>query len=161
MTGYEPSLEEKCNSTALLLHSVLFAYQKAHTKIVGKGSKAVLQELFKNIQGLIKESVQYEIDMEKTADQNLVIYRSLLRESGYVRDIVLESENEDEYVFKTVDCLFARKVHRHYKDGYICPFAIIAASILYKTKNANVTINESDLNETGSVTRIILHRNKE
>ncbi len=56
-------------------------------------------------------------------------------------------------------CHFAFKGHKIFNEGgLICPFALLAASILSIETESPISIEESKLLDTGSLTKIIVQR---
>ncbi len=147
-----------CNSAALLIHSVLFAYQKSHGRMVGSGSRAVLQLAMEFLPLLLKEFKFPELNRGKSVEDNISSYITMVRETGYFEDAVLSQSGENGYTFESKNCKFASTGHKIFTSGHICPFAILAASVLYLKTGENISMSESEFTKTGSRTVINVHK---
>lgn len=147
-----------CNSTALLIHTVLFAYEKSHGRMTGSGSKAVLQLAVEFMPLLLKELKFPELNRDKSIEENISSYIAMVRETGYIRDAALNRSGENCYTFESKNCRFAPTGHKIFTGGHICPFAILAASVLYLKTGESISMNESEFTQTGSRTVINVHK---
>jgi hypothetical protein len=148
-------LESKgCNSVAILIHAALFSYQKAYGRLAGDSSRAILSSAISYLIDLVDMAGLPEIRKEKSIDDNMSVYTSMLKESGYIGEALLRKKKDNIYSFGIVQCRFAFKGHRVCHGGLICPFAILAASIIYFKTDCPVSIDESRFTKTGSQTRI-------
>lgn len=142
------------HSTALLFHLTIYAYQESYLKMVGSGSRAILIHAIPYLTEMLKHLGMPELSQEKSMDENMSIYTSLVKESGYIRDAVLKNNGDNSYIFEVRDCKFASAGHEIFKEGHICPFAILAAAVIFYKTGAVPSIENSEFNDIGSNTLI-------
>jgi hypothetical protein len=100
-----------------------------------------------------------DIMKEKSLEDNMSIYISLVKESGYVVDALFSRKDDNTYVFEMKQCQFAYKGHRIFNEGgLICPFAILAATVLFLKTEKPIKVEDSIFNGTGSITSITVTR---
>lgn len=144
-------------STILLIHAAIFAYQKSLGKMVGSGSGAVLRFAIPYLSEMMDMEGLPDIRKEKSLDENMSIYLGVIKESGYVMDAVFSKIGNNKYTFEMEQCHFASKGHKIFTEGNLtCPFAILAAAVLFMKTEANITLEESKFNENGSLTNITI-----
>lgn len=145
------------HSTALLLHLTIYAYQESYKNMVGSGSRAILTYAIPYLTEMLKHSELPELSQDKSIDDNISIYVSLVKESGYVMDAVLNHNGDNSYIFELKDCKFASQGHDIFKEGHVCPFAILAAAVIFYKTGAHISIEDSEFNDIGSKTLITVH----
>ncbi len=143
------------NSVALLMHATLFSYQKSYDKMVGAASSAILRFAIPYLSEILSLTGLPDIRKEKSLEDNISTYISMVKESGYVVDALFSQKDDNTYVFEMKQCHFAYKGHKIFNEGgLICPFAILAATVLFMKTEQPITVENSDFNETGSITKI-------
>ena len=142
------------HSTALLFHLTIYAYQESYMKMVGSGSRAILTHVIPYLTEMLKHLGMPELSQKKSMDENMSIYTSLVKESGYIGDAVLNNDGDNSYIFEVRDCRFASGGHEIFKEGHICPFAILAAAVIFYKTGAVLSIEDSEFNDSGSKTLI-------
>ena len=142
------------HSTALLFHLTIYAYQESYMKMVGSGSRAILTHVIPYLTEMLKHLGMPELSQKKSMDENMSIYTSLVKESGYIGDAVLNNDGDNSYIFEVRDCKLASEGHELFKEGHICPFAILAAAVIFYKTGAVLSIEDSEFNDSGSKTLI-------
>jgi hypothetical protein len=145
------------HSTALLFHLTIYAYQESYKNMIGSGSRAILKYVIPYLTEMLKQLGMPELSQSKTMDENMSIYISLIRDSGYILDAGLKLNGDNSYIFEVKDCKFASGGHDIFKVGHICPFAILAAAVIFYKTGAQISIEDSEFNEIGSKTLINVH----
>jgi len=148
---------EELYSTAILLHVTIFAYQKSYENIVGSGSRAILTHAIPYLAEMLKHLGLPELSLSKSLDENISTYISLVKQSGYICDAKLRNDGKNSHIFEVKECQFASCGHKIFKDRHICPFAILAASVIYYHTGAPISIDNSEFSDTGSNTLITVH----
>lgn len=152
--------ESKTNefqSTSLLLHLTIFAYQKSYADMVGSGSKAILTLIIPYLSELIKTTGLPQLSKEKNIDENMLSYITFVKQGGYIGDVIIKPQGDKAYNFEVKDCGSAHCNHQLFKDSHICPFAILAASVIYYTTGSQVSIENSEFSDSGSKTLLTLN----
>ncbi len=148
-----------CNSAALLIHTAFFAYQKSHGRMVGTSSGAILKLAVPYLSKMIYLAGLPDLRKEKGLKDNMSNYISMVKESGYVVDAKFLQTGDNTYSFEMKQCHFAFKGHRIFNEGgLICPFALLASAILSIETESPISIEESKLSDTGSLTMITVQR---
>ena len=138
----------------ILLHHVIFSYEQAHEKLVGTGSEAILQELIKGLKNTFEFGDIGFVSKSKSLQENLQSYIDNLNLSKYFDDVMFEHQNES-YVFEIKECKFAQKdSHIYLTNKHTCPFAVLAAAIIYYSTNENLRIHQTEFDEHSSRTVI-------
>jgi len=148
------------HSAAFLFHLTIYAYQESCKNMVGSGSRAILTYAIPYLTEMLKHLEIPGLSQAKSMDENISIYLSLVKESGYVMDAGLIRNRDNSYTFEVKKCKFASMGHDIFKEGHICPFAILAAAVIsYKTGD-QISIGDSIFNNMGSKTLITVHERK-
>jgi hypothetical protein len=145
------------HSAALLLHLTIFAYQKSYVDMVGSGSKAILTLTIPYLSELLKNTGLPQLSKEKNIDENMFSYISFVKKGGYIGDVIMTPEGDNAYNFEVKDCGSAYCNHKLFKENHICPFAILAAAVVYYTTGSQISISDSQFNDSGSKTLLTLH----
>jgi hypothetical protein len=153
----QESQKKVFHSTALMFHMTIYAYQKSIGNIVGNGSGAILSFVIPYLMEMLSYMELPELSKSKSIDENISAYLSMINENGYIMDANLIRESDNAYTFEILNCKLAKCNHTIFKSGYICPFAILAAAVVFYKTGANISIKESIFNETGSKTLFTLH----
>ena len=149
------------HSTALLFHLTIYAYQESYGKMVGSGSRAILTYAIPYLTEMLKHLGMPELSQSKSIDENISIYISLVKESGYILDAGLNHNVDNSYIFEVKDCKFASEGHDIFKGGHVCPFAILAAAVIFYKTGAQISMEDSEFNDMGSKTLInVLERTR-
>lgn len=145
------------NSAALMIHLALFAYQRSYGEMVGTASDAILRFAIPSLSEMISLAGLPDIGKEKSLEDNMNIYLSMVKEIGYVVDARFSQKSDNEFVFEMNQCHFAFKGHRIFNEGrLICPFAILAATVLFVKTGSSISLEPTKFYETGSITKISL-----
>jgi len=144
------------DSTVFLLHMTLYSYQKSIDNIVGNGSRAILTFGIPYLMEILRYGELSELNKSKSIDENMTSYLSIIKKNG-IKDAKLKRESENVYSFEIKECDFAQRNHKIFKSDSICPFAIVAAAIVFYKTEAHISIQESILNKQGSKTMFTLH----
>ena len=139
---------------SILLHHVIFSYEQAHEKLVGTSSKAILPELIKGMANTFELGDICYISKSRSLQDNLKSYIDNLNMSKYFDDVMVEYLN-GSYVFQIKECKFAQKdSHIHLSNKHTCPFAVLAAAVIYYSTNENLRIHDTEFGVHGSRTVI-------
>ena len=139
---------------SILLHHVVFSYEQAHEKLIGTSSKAILQELIKGLANTFELGDICYISKSRSLQENLQSYIDNLNMSKYYDDVTVEYLN-GSFIFKIEECKFAKKdSHIFLSNKHTCPFAILAAAVIYYSTDANLRIHETEFDVHGSRTVI-------
>lgn len=142
-----------------LLHSSLFAFEKAHGRLTGSTSKAILQLIVKELPKILQKDGHYVIDKRLNIEKNMEQFRDYLDNREYFENVKFERFN-DTFIFELEGCVFAKSgVHETLEpEKSTCPFATIAAAIIFYLTKKNMTIGDSEFNKTGTKTVMKLVR---
>lgn len=140
-----------------LLHSSLFAFEKAHGRLTGSTSRAILQLIVKELPKILQKDGHYVIDDSLSIEKNMQQFRDYLDNKEYFEDVKFERSN-DAFIFEIEGCVFAKSgVHETLEpEKSTCPFATIAAAVLFYQTGKNLTIEDSEFRKTGTKTVIKL-----
>jgi hypothetical protein len=139
---------------SIQLHHMIFSYEQAHEKLVGASSKAILQELIKGLANTFEMGDICYISRSRSLQDNVQSFIDNLNMSEYFDDVKVEYLN-GTYVFEIKECKFAKKgSHIFLKHKHTCPFAILAAAIIYYSTNENLRIHETEFDVHSSRTVI-------
>ena len=72
-------------------------------------------------------------------------------------DAGLNQNGDNSYIFEVKECKFASSGHDIFREGHICPFAILAAAVIFYKTGAQILIEDSEFNDMGSKTLITVH----
>ena len=97
-----------------------------------------------------------QLSKNKSINENISTYISMITRNGYIRDANFKHEGASTYSFEMLDCTLAPSNHKIFKMGYICPFAILAAAVVFYKTGTHIKIEESVFSETGSKTLFTL-----
>ncbi|MFQ6089589.1 MAG: hypothetical protein ACE5K0_11920 [Candidatus Methanofastidiosia archaeon] len=144
---------EEIKKIAIILHSVLFAFERTMTrdgKMLGKYS-----EVTPNIISIIEDVIgDLELDLKGSVETITEEYLKLLKSTEMFKGLEIEKK-DDTYVLKIGECPFATRVHEKFElIYYTCPFALFLASLLEKVSEKRVFIGLSKFTEKGSETEI-------
>ena len=140
---------------SILLHHVIFSYEKAHERLVGTTSGALLQELVKELTTTFELGYIADISKSNSLQENLQSYIDNLNSSEYF-DEVTGDYKDGAYVFEIKRCEFAKKETHIILSGkkHTCPFAILAAAVIFYSTGKDLRIHKTDFSEIGSKTVI-------
>lgn len=144
-------------SAAFLLHLTIFAYQKSYEDMVGRGSRAILNLTIPYLSELLKNTGLPRLSKEKNIDENMLSYISFVKQGGYIKDVIMKPQGDNAYILKVKDCGSAKCNHKIFKENHICPFAILAAAVVYYVKGSHISIGDSQFDDSGSKTLLTLH----
>lgn len=139
---------------SILLHHVVFSYEQAHEKLVGTSSKAILQELIKGLANTFEMNDICYISKSRSLQDNLQSYIANLNMSKYFDNVTVDNL-DGSFIFEIKDCKFAKKdSHIFLSNKHTCPFAVLAAAVIYYSTNENLRIHETEFDIHGSRTVI-------
>lgn len=139
---------------SILLHHVIFSYEQAHETLVGTSSKAILQELVKGLANTFELGDICCISKSTSLQENLQSYIDNLNSSKYFDNVTINKQ-DGSYVFEIKECKFAKKnSHITLTNKHTCPFAILAAAVIYYSTGGNYKIHETEFDVHGSKTVI-------
>lgn len=139
---------------SILLHHVIFSYEQAHEKLVGKSSKAILQELIKGLANTFELGEICDISKSESLQVNLQAYIDYLNSTDYFENVMV-NYRDGSYVFEIKEREFAKRdSHIKLSNKHTCPFAILAAAVIYYSTEKNCRIHETDFDIHGSRTII-------
>jgi len=95
------------------------------------------------------------ISKSKSMQENLQVYIDNLNSSKYFNEVTIEQVN-GTHVFEVKQCEFAKK-NSHMilsEKKHTCPFAIVAAAIIYYSTGENLIIHNTVFNVNGGRTVI-------
>lgn len=145
---------------ALLLHATLFSFQKAYGKMVGQASKSIVRYSLLYLDDILRIQRLPVIDKKKSIEENMAVYISMVKKTGYIGDASLSQKSENSYLFEIKNCRFATRGHEIFKSGLICPFAVLAASVIFHKTDALISVGDSKFSNTGSRTIITMINTK-
>ncbi|RLF14547.1 MAG: hypothetical protein DRJ97_06040 [Thermoprotei archaeon] len=148
------SIDVKDLNAELLLHSLLFAYQKATREVLGPVSAIFVPPLLDAVR-TISEAVGIDLVKGEDLDEVLQNYLGLLKDIGLVEGARLEKLGPNKYLLGIDKCIYAKAVHEALKpSGVTCLHGLIAMAIFEKLAGRKVKLNESRFLPEGSETVI-------
>jgi hypothetical protein len=139
----------------VLLHSILFAYQKSVRDILRTGDAIFVDPVIDTINKLHRK-IGVSLSEGRNVDEVMENYAKRLMMRGLVKKSVIEKQSEEEYMLKIEGCALNRdgKVHELLKPKDVtCPWGIIAQAIYSKSTGKKVAVTDSafekDLSATG------------
>lgn len=153
---YEKIINEA--EMAALLHTCFFGFERAHGKLTGRGSRAILQYVVKGLPRILHHRDQHLVQEDAPLEENLARFNNYFSRSELFDSVELRREDEDKYCFVIEGCPLADGVHEILDPDAVCPFAIVAASVLYHLTGQDVSIQDSNYTDDGTTTRIEIIR---
>ncbi|MHA1409493.1 MAG: hypothetical protein ACTSQY_04100 [Candidatus Odinarchaeia archaeon] len=143
-----------------LFHAGIFTLQSSVAKLVG--DIGLREYVFPSIKEAIENlgSIGLEPVTGESIEEFGVRFVDILKKSLLVGDASLEKKFESEYYFKLNTCFMAKSAHQIAGTKGVCPMAMVAAAMIEKYTNKEVTIEYSELTPKGSETKIIVNNSK-
>jgi hypothetical protein len=139
---------------AVLMHELLFAYQKSMKKILGSGAAVFLHPTLDVINGIHKQT-RKNLFAGKDIDAAFETLSKTFSNSGIVKEFRFEKIEPTKYVLHINGCIWAPHIHNCLKPKeLICPFALITMAVFQNVTKNKVKTVDSEYLENGSRTEI-------
>lgn len=141
---------------AALLHSCFYAFERAHGKLTGSASKEILREIVEDLPDILHFRGEHIVDDSLPLDENLRRFEEYLSDLQVFENAEFKEGGGGRYRFVVEGCALGRSgTHDMVRTNEsTCPFAIVAASILYYLTKQDVHIHESEYFPGGTATLI-------
>lgn len=141
---------------AVLLHSILFAYQKSVRDILRTGDAIFVDPVLDTVNKLHRK-MGVTLSEGRNVDEVMENYAKRLMMLGLVKKSTIKKQSEEEYTLKIEGCALNHdgKVHELLKPKDVtCPWAITAQAIYSKSTGKNIAVTDSTFKKDLSVTEI-------
>lgn len=139
---------------AVLMHELLFAYQKSMKKILGSGAAVFLHPTLDIINSIRKQTGKSLLEGQNI-DEAFETLSKTFSNSGIVKEFRFEKIEPTKYVLHINGCIWAPHIHNYLKPkDLICPFALIAMAVFEGVTKNKVKAVDSEYLKNGSRTKI-------
>ncbi|MBD3187742.1 hypothetical protein GF325_12980 [Candidatus Bathyarchaeota archaeon] len=156
------AMAPETHGVALILHAISFGYENAARELVGAPvlHKYVYPFTYKTLEKL---SVFLDLDIDQLKEmpikEALQYYVDKCVNIGMAERIKLKWESGDSLTIESINCSTAAvrsKIPKEDIAGSICPWALLAASLLHYLTGRDVKITPSEFHEIGAKTKVEL-----
>ncbi len=150
MSGENESLVD----VYILMHSLLFSYQKSAKSILGESAEIFINPSIHFLLNLEKQE-RIAIVTSKTLEEALSHFADMLVRAKVVKACSFKKITEDIYTFKVDGCIWAKRVHSILNPKDVtCPYGLVAMALYSKFTGNEVKENESIYIEDGCETQL-------
>jgi hypothetical protein len=152
--------KQSLHGVAMILHGISFGYEASAKELVG--TPVLYKYVFpKTYEFLERYSEKIGLDLEELKSYNLNeamrIAMDKFEEIGMAEQLKIDWLSENEFTIESVNCSTA--VVRSYMDSKelknsICPWGILAATIVSALTEKDIEIGASDFNEIGAISKL-------
>ncbi|HIH44322.1 MAG TPA: hypothetical protein HA257_04340 [Candidatus Methanoperedenaceae archaeon] len=143
---------------AALFHSSFFAFEQAHGRITGTASRAILQQIVRVMPKILEKEGQPVINKSLTLEENMAHFRDYIHNEELIENVNFEN-NDDMFNIEIKGCTVAKSGVHEILDPKksTCPYAIVAAAMIFYLTGKNLTIEDSEFTKDGTKTLLKLH----
>jgi len=152
----EESGVKKETEIGLLLHAIIFGYQKAVDSVLGAGAAVLVPHA---VDGIIRlyEKGGFELAISENIEETIAHFNKKVKELGFAEEVVFKEEEKGKFLFEVKQCAYVDPTHALISPKIaICPIAFLAAAILQKATNKQAVISFSEFIKGGTKTYITL-----
>lgn len=155
------------HGVALILHGISFGYESAAKELVGSPVlyKYVYPYTYKSLDKL---NIFLGVDMEEldsmTLNDAIEYYMGKCAEIGMAEKIQVRFKDANTFSVESINCSTAvvrSRIPAEEIKGSICPWALLAASLVNKITGKEVEIEASEFNEIGAKTTCIIKKKED
>jgi hypothetical protein len=137
-----------------LFYSLLVSYELALKEILGSGQAVFVQPVLNNFTKL-NEVTGLRLRRTQSVEETLQRLSKIFEAAGLLRRFQFEKLDENRYVMYVNGCCLAPHVHKELeREGFLCPYALMAMSIFQKQTGGKIKFSPSEFLEDGSKTFI-------
>ncbi len=154
------NISPKTHGVALILHGVSFGYENAAKELVGAPVlyKYVYPYTYKSLDKLaIFLGLNIDDLKNMTVNDALETYMDKCAQIGMAEKIKIRWTSDASFTVESVNCSTAAvrsKIPKEEIKGSICPWALLAASLVNKLTGKDLDIAPSEFSEVGSKTEV-------
>ena len=135
-------------------HSILFAYQKKLSDILGPGEAVFVHPVLETFNIIEREKGLHIIDGE-TTDEVLKNFQDQLQKTGLVKKVSFEKLGPEKYLFVVDGCAFANPCHQLLEPKDVtCTYAFIVMALFQSITGKTVKPALSEFSPEGAKTVI-------
>ena len=147
---------------AFILHGITFGYEKAAKDLMGSPAlfKYVAPRTYEFLERMMS-SLGFDLEAIKkgTPTEAMRTFTDQSAKIGMAEKIKINWESDSAFTIESINCSTAKvrsSMTQEELTNAICPWAIMAASIVNKVTGKNIDIEASEFNEIGAKTRLHL-----
>jgi hypothetical protein len=153
------------NQIAFVLHGITFGYEKSAKELIGTPAlfKYVVPQTYVFLEKMMTMS---GFDMKKLEKMSLLDaldeFMKMASKIGMAENIKIKWVSEKSFTVESVNCSTSQVrsvMTREELTNAICPWAILAAAIANKITGKELSLEPSEFNEIGAITRLTLKDN--
>lgn len=145
---------------AFILHGITFGYEKASKELLGTPAlfKYVVPKTYQFLEKLMES---FGINLKELQKMNvndaISLFTKKAAEIGMAEKIKIKWEDDKTFTVESVNCSTSKvrsSMSKSELTNAICPWAIMAASIINKSTGKDLEMESSEFNEIGAITRL-------
>ena len=138
----------------VLLHGILFAYQKIAKETLGTGAAIFVHPVLDILRGISKRTGVNLIE-GCNIDEVFENLSKAMQTTGLITAFRFEKHSPNIYTLHVDRCVWAPHIHSELKPHDVtCPYALMAMSIFEEILKCRVKVADSEYAENGCRTRI-------
>ena len=148
---------------AFILHGITFGYEGAAKDLLGTPAlfKYVIPKSYKFLEKMMEDVLGFDLDelQKMNVNQALEVFMKKSAEIGMAEKIKIKWLSDREFIVESINCSTAKVrsvMNPEELENAICPWAIMAASVVNKSINKDLEIAPSEFNEIGALTKLTI-----